>query len=54
MRLHNNLQSGNSYKVRLLLRQLGRPYENVAVDIFKGESRTASFLKLKSSVPSAR
>jgi glutathione S-transferase len=46
MRLHNNLQSGNSYKVRLLLRQLGRSYENVAVDIFKGESRTASFMKL--------
>lgn len=38
--------SGNSYKVRLLLRQLKRPYENVAVDIFAGESRTPAFLKL--------
>jgi glutathione S-transferase len=46
MRLHNNIQSGNSYKVRLLLRQLGRPYQNVAVDIFKGESRTPAFMKL--------
>ena len=46
MRLHNNLQSGNSYKVRLLLRQLGRPYDNIPVDIFKGESRTPSFVKL--------
>jgi glutathione S-transferase len=46
MRLHNNVMSGNSYKVRLLLRQLGRPYQNVAVDIFKGESRTPAFLKL--------
>ena len=40
MRLHNNVQSGNSYKVRLLLEQLSVPYENVAVDIFTGESRT--------------
>ena len=46
MRLHNNLQSGNSYKVRLLLRQLARPYDNISVDIFKGESRTSSFMKL--------
>jgi glutathione S-transferase len=46
MRLHNNVMSGNSYKVRLLLKQLGRPYENVPVDIFKGESRTPDFLKL--------
>lgn len=46
MRLHNNILSGNSYKVRLLLRQLNRPYENVAVDIFTGESRTPAFLEL--------
>lgn len=46
MRLHNHIMSGNSYKVRLLLNQLGRPYENVAVDIFKGESRTPAFLQL--------
>jgi glutathione S-transferase len=46
MRLHNNVMSGNSYKVRLLLRQLGLPYENVPVDIFTGESRTPSFLKI--------
>ena len=44
MRLHNNVQSGNSYKVRLLLNQLSVRYENVAVDIFAGESRTAEFL----------
>jgi glutathione S-transferase len=46
MRLHNHVMSGNSYKVRLLLGQLGRPYENVAVDIFKGESRAPAFRKL--------
>jgi glutathione S-transferase len=44
MRLHNHVQSGNSYKVRLLLKQLGRTYENVHVDIFAGESRTPEFL----------
>lgn len=49
MRLHNNVMSGNSYKVRLLLRQLGLPYEDVAVDIFKGESRSPGFLKINPS-----
>ena len=29
MRLHDNLSSGNGYKVRLLLAQLGLPYERV-------------------------
>ena len=29
LRLHDYLDSGNGYKVRLLLRFLGRPYELV-------------------------
>lgn len=44
MRLYGNTLSGNSYKVRLLLRQMARPYEAVEVDIFKGESRTPEFI----------
>lgn len=46
MRLYNVAYSGNSYKVRLLLAQLGIPCEIVEVDILKGESRTAEFLKI--------
>ena len=46
MRLHNNPLSGNNYKVILLLRQLGTTYEDVRVDIFKGEAQSLAFLKL--------
>jgi glutathione S-transferase len=46
MKLFNVAYSGNSYKVRLLLAQLGIPYEIIEVDILKGESRTAEFLKI--------
>jgi glutathione S-transferase len=46
MRLYNVAYSGNSYKVRLLLAQLGIPCEIVEVDILKGESRTAEFFKI--------
>jgi glutathione S-transferase len=46
MKLYSVTYSGNSYKVRLLLAQLGIPYEIVEVDILKGESRTAEFLKI--------
>ena len=46
MKLYNVAYSGNSYKVRLLLAQLGIPCEIIEVDILKGESRTPEFLKL--------
>jgi glutathione S-transferase len=46
MRLYNVAYSGNSYKVRLLLAQLGIACEIVEVDILKGESRTPQFLKI--------
>jgi glutathione S-transferase len=44
MRLYDYVDSGNGYKVRLALAQLGVPYELIAVDIEKGESRTSEFL----------
>jgi len=44
MRLYDYLDSGNGYKVRLLLTQLGIPFELIEVDILKGESRTKTFL----------
>ena len=45
IRLHDNLSSGNGYKVRLLLAQLGIPFERVEYDIDGGETRTPEFLE---------
>jgi glutathione S-transferase len=42
--LFDYLDSGNGYKCRLLLAQLGLPYEYVECDIMKGETRTPDFL----------
>jgi glutathione S-transferase len=42
--LYDYLPSGNGYKVRLVLRQLGLPYELVELDIKQGASRTPEFL----------
>lgn len=44
LRLYDYLPSGNGYKVRLLLTQLGLPFERIEKDIIKGETRTAEFL----------
>ena len=44
MILHDNLSSGNGYKVRLLLAQLGLPFERIEYDINLGETRTPEFL----------
>jgi len=43
--LYDYLDSGNGYKVRLLLTQLGIPFTLIEVDILKGETRTAEFLQ---------
>jgi glutathione S-transferase len=43
-RLYDYLESGNGYKVRLLLTQLGIPFERIELDIIRGETRTAEFL----------
>jgi len=44
MVLYDFMGSGNGYKVRLLLAQLGLPYKLVERDILKGETRTPEFL----------
>jgi glutathione S-transferase len=46
MRLHDYPSSGNCYKVRLLLAQLGLDYERVHVDIFDGGTLTDEFAAL--------
>jgi hypothetical protein len=45
VRLHDDLSSGNGYKARLLLTQLGIPFERVEYDIDEGETRTPGFLE---------
>ena len=44
MKLYDFLESGNGYKVRLLLYQLGLPFERIELDIFKGASRRPDYL----------
>jgi glutathione S-transferase len=45
VRLHDYLSSGNGYKVRLLLTQLGIPFQRIEYDITRGETRTPEFLE---------
>jgi glutathione S-transferase len=42
--LYDYLDSGNGYKIRLLLAQLDRHYRRVDLDITKGQTRTPEFL----------
>ena len=44
MTLYDYLDSGNGYKVRLLLAQLSRSYHWVELDIMTGATRTPEFL----------
>ena len=46
LKLHEYASSGNCYKIRLLLNQLGVAYERVPTDILRGESRTPEFLAM--------
>ncbi|NEQ31571.1 MAG: glutathione S-transferase family protein [Leptolyngbya sp. SIO4C5] len=43
-KLYDFLPSGNGYKVRLLLRQLERPFERIEVNILNRETRSEAFL----------
>ncbi|BAY88658.1 MULTISPECIES: glutathione S-transferase family protein [unclassified Tolypothrix] len=44
LRLYDFLPSGNGYKIRLLLTQIGMPFERIELNITKGETRTPEFL----------
>jgi glutathione S-transferase len=46
LRLYDYFASCNCYKVRLLLAQLGLPYERVAIDIFNGETLTDEYAEM--------
>ena len=47
--LYGYLDSGNGYKIRLLLAQLSRPYRYHELDITKGASRSPEFLRKNSN-----
>ncbi|MBH8562177.1 glutathione S-transferase family protein [Nostoc sp. CENA67] len=44
LKLYDFLPSGNGYKIRLLLTQMGMPFERIEINILKGETRTPEFL----------
>jgi len=44
LKLYDFLESGNGYKVRLLLTQLGIPFDRIELDITQGATRTPEFL----------
>ena len=44
LRLYDYWESGNCYKIRLLLQRLGLEFERVQLDILKGETRTPEYL----------
>ena len=46
LRVFGDIQSGNCFKVKLLLQHLGLEHAWVAVDILKKETRTPSFLRI--------
>ncbi len=46
LRLYDFLPSGNGYKIRLLLTQIGMPFERIEINILEGESRTTKFLSI--------
>jgi len=46
LRLYDSRFSGSSWKVRILLNQLGLAYERITLDLEKGEAATHDFVKL--------
>jgi glutathione S-transferase len=46
LELFDYLDSGNGYKIRLLLAQLDLPYRHRELDIMRGATRTAEFLAI--------
>ncbi len=44
--LYDNLSSGNTYKIRLLIAKLGLSVDRVELDLRNGDTRTADYLAL--------
>lgn len=49
MKIYGDTNSGNCLKVKWVCDHLALPYTWIAIDILKGETRTAQFLKLNSA-----
>ena len=45
-KLYDFASSGNCYKLRLAMSQLGIEYQRLSVDILQGQTRTADFLRV--------
>ena len=45
-RLYDSRFSGNAWKLRILMRELGIPYERVSLDLAKGEAKSPEFSKI--------
>ena len=46
LKLYDYLDSGNGYKIRLMLAHLGRPIAIMKLDIMRGQTRTPQFLAI--------
>lgn len=46
MRLYDSRFSGNSWKVRILLNQIQRPFERITLDLDAGDTKKQSFVEL--------
>lgn len=46
LKIYGMSESGNCYKVKLLLTQLGKPFQWIETDSTTGETRTTEFLKM--------
>jgi glutathione S-transferase len=46
LRLYDMLESGNAYKVRLLLHHLRRPFQRIEMDVVGGATRKPDFLAI--------
>ena len=49
LKLYDYLPSQNAWKIRVLLKQRGLPYEQVLVSIFEGQGQTPEFLAMKAN-----
>jgi glutathione S-transferase len=53
MKLFTGAESGNSWKVRILLEQLEVPYEKVYVDLLTWEHKTMEYMAPSVATPRA-
>ena len=53
LKLYDFLESGNCYKARLLMAQLGLPFERIDTNILTGETKTPAYLAKNPNEPDA-